>query len=94
METVGIAPQEKALLLQTGNVGIFIIFISIIMKYVLSTQKKSQIPCDAPKLRPSTAAKPFTYKEKMYQFSELHTALSLNYSVTNIQTPKPGCNPY
>lgn len=42
METVGIAPQERAFLLQTGNVEIFIIFILIVMKYVLFTKNKSQ----------------------------------------------------
>lgn len=58
-------------------------------------QKTSlKIPCDASKLRPSEGAKPFTHKENTYQFSELHTPLSLNYSVTNIQTPKPGCDSY
>lgn len=52
MGTVAIAPQERALLLQTANVGILIIFISTVMKYVLFTKHKSQTPCDASKLRP------------------------------------------
>lgn len=86
MGTVGIAPQERALLLQRANVGILIIFISTIMKSVLFTKNKFQTLCDASKLRPSEGAKPFTHNQKMYQFSELHTALSLNYSVTNIDS--------